>query len=103
MTTYRITPKAQRDLVAIGRYTRRKWGIRQRNAYITKLRRRIEWLAGNPRLGTARDDVESGYLSYPEGEHLIFYIAFSDRIDIIGLPHRMMDIARYFGANADPF
>jgi plasmid stabilization system protein ParE len=36
-------------------------------------------------------------MSYPEGEHYVFYLIYPDRIDIIGVPHRLMDIPAYFG------
>jgi toxin ParE1/3/4 len=93
---YRITPRAGRDLAAIGRYTVGKWGRKQRNAYILRLRKRIEWLSDNPNLGTHREEIRPGFMSYPEGEHYIFYLIYVDRIDIIGLPHRLMDIPAYF-------
>ena len=43
-------------------------------------------------LGKPRDDVAKGYRCYPQGRHLIFYIYDDSSVDIIGLPHRSMDI-----------
>jgi toxin ParE1/3/4 len=96
MKKSRITPRAGHDLVQIGCHTQQTWGFEQRNRDIGRLRRRIEWLARNPNLGTRRDEFRAGIISYPEGEHLIYYIIYPERIDIIGLPHRQMDIPAHF-------
>jgi plasmid stabilization system protein ParE len=33
----------------------------------------------------------------PQGSHLIFYLIGADAIDIIGVPHKQMDMPGYFG------
>ena len=37
-----------------------------------------------------------GYYCFPEGQHLIFYPIHKHRIDVIGVPHKAMDILDYF-------
>jgi toxin ParE1/3/4 len=56
------------------------------------LNARFAWLADNPRLGRHRPDINQRYFSFPEGEHLIFYRIEGDTIEIIGVPHRLMDV-----------
>ena len=89
---YRVTPRAKRDLVEIARYTLKTWGAERRDAYLGDLERRFAWLSENPRLGRRRDDVAPGYLSFPQGAHVIFYVVRGDAIDIIGVPHGAMDV-----------
>jgi len=91
MKTYRVTPKAERDLLAIGQYTLEKWGEEQRNIYLQNLVNRFAWLCEYPDLGIKRDEIKEGYLSYHEGKHLIFYVVSDDFIDIIGVLHERMD------------
>ena len=93
---YRVTPRAYRDLLAIARYTMKIWGRAQRDAYLRDLENRFRWLADNPGLGRCRDDIHAGYYSYPQGVHVIFYVIRDGEVDIIGIPHRSMDVAGYF-------
>ena len=92
----RITPRARDDLKNIGRYTERTWGKAQRNSYLKNIEARFQWLAGNPLLGKHRTDICEGYYSFPEGQHVVFYLTGSSAIDIIGIPHKEMDIISYF-------
>ena len=96
MPGYRVTPRALEDLKNTGRYTEQQWGKRQRNTYLRALEKRFSWLAENPRLGKHRTDVVEGYYSFPEGEHVVFYMIGEENIDIIGIPHKEMDIITYF-------
>lgn len=92
----RITPRARDDLKNIGRYTERTWGKAQRNRYLKSIDARFQWLAENPLLGKHRTEICEGYHSFPEGQHVIFYLIASSAIDIIGIPHREMDTISYF-------
>jgi toxin ParE1/3/4 len=93
---YRVTPRAFKDLVAISRYSANKWGDARRSAYLSDLERRFRRLAKNPGMGRAREDLGTGYRSYPHGGHIVFYIVREDDIDIIGVPHAAMDLEDYF-------
>ena len=44
---YRVTPRAQHDLINIARYTERNWGKTQRNIYLKAIEARFQWLADN--------------------------------------------------------
>ena len=96
MPGFRVTPRAQEDLKNIGRYTERQWGKPQRNIYLKALEKRFYWLAENPHLGKHRPDVAEGYFSFPQGAHVVFYLIGDKGIDIIGIPHKEMDIITYF-------
>lgn len=96
---FRITPRARQDLIDIGRYTAERWGSRQRDDYLRELDRRFSWLADNPRLGRHRPDVRTGYFSFRQGSHVIFYLIRDGGIDIIGIPHQRMDVVDYFSTD----
>jgi len=96
---YRIRALAQADLESIWLYTCEKWGVNQADDYLSALIKRLNWLAENPTLGKPRDDIKPGYLCFPEGMHLIFYIlkttSSHKQVEIIGIPHQSMDIGEY--------
>ena len=96
MQLFKITPRARDDLKNIGRYTEQYWGRARRNAYLKELEVRFAWLADNPRIGRHRSEIHDGYYSFPQGEHVVFYLIGDSRIDIIGIPHKEMDILSYF-------
>lgn len=89
---YRLTPRAVADLDAIADYTIDQWGTDQLERYLGSLVRRFDWLCENPLAGRERNDVHPGYRSFPEGNHIVFYLISKDHIDIIGIPHKSMDV-----------
>lgn len=89
---FRLTPRAAADLDEIANYTMEECGPAQMEDYLRSLNKRFEWLAQNPLAGRERNDVHPGYRSYPEGSHVIFYIVSDEYVDIIGIPHKAMDI-----------
>jgi toxin ParE1/3/4 len=93
---FRLTRWALRDLDDIADYTLRRWGASQMEAYLRRIDARIACLAENPDLGRRREDVGKGYCCFLEGSHLIFYVLSEDRVVVIGLPHRAMDVGRFF-------
>ena len=93
---YRVTPRARKDLINIGRYTERTCGKSQRNIYLKEIEARFQWLAVNPLHGKHRIDICEGYYSFPQGQHVIFYLVGDTFIDIIGLLHKEMDTINYF-------
>lgn len=88
---FRLTPAALDDLKDIARYTQNKWGKKKCTVYLRALDSRFTWLAENPTLGLSRNDIQSGYLSYPEGKHIIFYRKCGDWIEVLGILHQSMD------------
>jgi toxin ParE1/3/4 len=96
MHSFRITLRARDDIKSIGRYTEQHWGKTQRNIYLRDLESRFVWLANNPLLGKKRSDIAEGYYSFPQGEHVIFYLIGQQGIEIIGIPHKEMDVISYF-------
>lgn len=77
--SFRLAPRAYDDLKNIARYTRQQWGEAQREKYVRAPDERLRWLAEHP--------------------HLIFHLIGTDAIDIIGVPHRHLDVPGYFGVS----
>lgn len=96
---YRVTLRARDDLLNIARYTENLWGKKQRDIYLKLIEKRFAWLAENPLLGKHRTDIQLGYYSFPQGQHVIFYLIGQNVIDIIGVLHQQMDIVGYFNAS----
>lgn len=96
---YKITPRALNDFKKIGRYTERAWSKVQRNKYLKELEARFQWLADSPLVGKNRADICDNYYSFPQGQHVIFYLIENNFIYVIGIPHKDMDIISYFLVN----
>lgn len=96
MTAFHITPRAARDLDAIAGWTLPHWGAGRMETYLNSLNDRFNWLAMHPTAGRARDDIAAGYRSFPEGQHVVFYIVQAGAIAIIGIPHQAMDVGVLF-------
>ncbi len=62
---YTLRQLAQNDLEEIWLYTMQEWGIAQADKYFSALISRFEWLSENPQIGKRRDDIKSGYYSFP--------------------------------------
>ncbi len=93
MPSYRVTRKAQADLIAIGWFTAKEWGIPQRNTYLKQLDRCFSQLSESPKLGVACDFIALGYRKFPQGSHIIFYKQDQkDLIEIIRVLYESMDI-----------
>lgn len=94
--TFRVTHRAKKDLINIAKYTERTWGKVQRNQYLKNLENRFNWLSNYPFSGKHRAEIHKLYYSYPQGQHVVFYLISENAIDIIGIPHKDMDIIGYF-------
>lgn len=95
---FNLTPRAKDDLHGIWRYSVQTWSEAQADRYITQIYERFSWLATRPRTGRHRPEICEGYYCFPQGSHLIFYLMRDGGIDIIGVPHKEMDILNYFDA-----
>ncbi len=88
-----VTRKAHADLISIGRFTAKEWGISQRNSYLKQLDNCFHQLAENPELGTACNYIAKGYRKFPQGSHIIFYRqSIQGVVQIIRILHKTMDV-----------
>jgi toxin ParE1/3/4 len=70
---FRISRRAERDLLSIGEYTLRPWGEAQAARYIDELEDCCLTLANNPGLDRRGDDVRPGLRRLEHGRHVVFY------------------------------
>ena len=97
MPSYRLSPEAKKDLLAIRAYTQNKWGNQQARKYIDALEKKCAELAQSPHIGRERPEIKSGYRSLAEGKHVIFYRVGDGGIDILRILHGRMDIEHRMG------
>lgn len=93
--TYRLTRRARRDVLDIWRY------IAQDNEaaadrFVDLSVRHFQRLGENPRIGRRRDELRSGYRSFPVGAYLIFYRVASPGVCIMHVVHWRRDLKAYF-------
>ena len=94
--SFNLTSRAWEDLRGIWNYTAEVWGKVQADSYVTRLYERFLWLSERPRMGKHRPDIYNGSYCFPQGFHLVFYQIRDKGIDVIGIPHKEMDIHDYF-------
>ncbi len=95
MTRYRLSRKAAEDILEIGRFTQRRWGVARRRAYLADLEASLVLLAGNPYLGVDRSDARADFRSHPIGRHVIFYKPMPHGIDVVRILHAAMEARRH--------
>ena len=92
---YQFTDKAERDLEGIIDYTIQEWGVSQANTYLDGLETRAQLLAENPDLGTTRDTLSEGLLSFPYESHILYYKKQARGIVIVRVLHQHMDPVKH--------
>ncbi|WP_454296197.1 type II toxin-antitoxin system RelE/ParE family toxin [Salana multivorans] len=95
MSTYRLTPAAQRDLSSIWDYTEERWDVRQAETYVDDIRAAVQRIADDPRHGRSCDEIREGYRRYGIGSHVLFYRQRPDGVDVIRMLHQRMDPTRH--------
>jgi toxin ParE1/3/4 len=97
MNSYMVTRKAHADLIKIGRFTEKEWGIAQRNKYLKLLDESFQQLSENSDIGITCNYIAEGYRKFPQGSHLIFYkLNPEGGILIIRVLHKSMDVELKF-------
>jgi toxin ParE1/3/4 len=92
---YQFTAKAERDLESIIDYTAQEWGASQANTYLDGLESRAQILAENPDLGSARETVFEGLLSFPYESHILYYKKHARGFVIVRILHQHMDPVKH--------
>jgi toxin ParE1/3/4 len=93
---FRLTPRAERDLQDIWRYTARRWSLDQAEIYISSLLDTLDALAQEPTLGRAAEDIRRGYRRQNSGSHVIFYKTEKYGVAVIRILHQRMNLASHF-------
>ncbi len=91
MAGFRLTRRAEEDLLAIGDYSQRTWGDEQCARYLDQLEHCCQRLANNPKLGRACDEVRQGYRRIAQGKHVVFFRKHDEEtIIVVRILHERM-------------
>lgn len=71
-------------------YSSEQWGVQQTTRYIDDLTETFDFLAENPKAGTACDHIRNGYRKYPVIRHVIYYREAAYGVEIIRVLHDRM-------------
>ncbi|MBF0266596.1 MAG: type II toxin-antitoxin system RelE/ParE family toxin [Gammaproteobacteria bacterium] len=96
MATYKVSVRANQDLLDIGLFTEQNWGRAQRNKYLDEIDLQFQKLADNPHLGISYNEIRASYRGQLVGKHIIFYIPYNYGVRIVRVLHQNMDYKKHF-------
>lgn len=76
---YRLTRRAAADLRRIYLESVRDFGVAQAEAYQAGLRRSLDLLGANPKLGRERNEISPSVRIHPSGVHVIVYLVGAEK------------------------
>ena len=94
---YRISKKAERDLLDIWQYTLDNWSKEKANKYLRTILETFEQIGKAPFVtGRCCDHIRIGYRKQKLGKHIIFYkISNTNTVLISRILHEKMDFERH--------
>ena len=99
MARFRLTVRAEEDLLRIGAYTLDRWGALQAARYLDELEACCQQLGDAPSLGRRCDAIRPGLRRMEHGRHTLFYRAQPEGVAIIRILHQdMLPLAAAFAA-----
>ena len=87
---FRLSRRAEADLLSIAEYTLRTWGENQTVRYVDELESCCRMLADRPALGRACEDVRPGLRRMECGRHVVFYREDARGILVSRILHQRM-------------
>ena len=87
---FRLSRRAEADLLSIAEYTLRTWGENQTVRYLDELESCCRMLADRPALGRACEDVRPGLRRMECGRHVVFYRKDAGGILVSRILHQRM-------------
>lgn len=95
MTRYRLTRRAEDDIISIYLEGARLFGLPQAERYHGELERVFRMLSENPRVARERPELSPAVRIHPHGAHVIIYLADDDGgVLIVRVRHAREDWAR---------
>ncbi len=92
----RLSPRAQRDVVHILRYTAEHWGMQQLARYREKLETAFAAIQTNPDAGYRREDLPFTHRLYLVGSHVIVYREeASGELSVVRILHQRMMLSSH--------
>jgi len=96
MARYKLSGKADGDLVAIARASILQWGVKRAEAYVLGLHETFQQLSEFPDIGQDASAIRTGYMKMECNSHIVFYRKIADGILIVRVLHGHMDFRRHF-------
>jgi toxin ParE1/3/4 len=96
LKTIRFSPAAEADMGAIWDFSATRWGLDQADSYIDAIRDACQALAQGTKHGLPAE-VLPGFQKYLCGSHVIYFLDFPDRLDVIRVLHQRQDAELHFG------
>jgi toxin ParE1/3/4 len=96
MSGFKLSVEAVADLVAIGDYGMKTFGLAQALKYHLALESRFELLAQFPRIGMPSYDLRPGLYRFPYESHMIFFTIETEHIYVVRVLHAKADFKRHF-------
>jgi toxin ParE1/3/4 len=94
MGSYRLSLQARSQIRDIGRFTRRRFGVYQAEAYHAGLERTFGLLADFPKMGVATDEIMIGLRRFRFQSHVVFYTEDGSGILIRAVLHARQTLRR---------
>jgi len=91
-----ISLPADKDLEGIFDYTSENFGLDQAVKYVSSFDSTFELLIANPIMGRERSEIRKNLLSTVNENHIIFYRILTNRIRIVRILHRSLDLQKHF-------
>lgn len=93
MKTIAFLPAAEADINAIWDYTADGWGPDQADSYTDAIRDACYALARGTKQG--RPSVLQGFQKYLCGSHVVYFLDYADRLDVVRILHQRQDAERH--------
>jgi toxin ParE1/3/4 len=90
MAVFRISVRAEANLLSIGTHTLRTWGEAQAALYMSELEACCQMLADNPALGRTCGHIRPGLRCMEHGKHVLFYREEAANILVSRILHQRM-------------
>ena len=90
MAAFRVSRRAEVDLLGIGDYTLRTWGEVQAARYMNELEACCQMLAENPRIGRRCEYIRPGLRRMEHDKHVVFYREKPEGVFISRILHQRM-------------
>ena len=94
---FKLSGAAARDIEIILERSMIDFGIRQTEQYYNSLKKCLEHLGKNPKMGVDVVDIQFAYRRFSHQSHVIFYRINDEGIFIVRILHKRMDIDKHFG------
>jgi toxin ParE1/3/4 len=90
-----LSRRAQSDLDDIRDYSVEHFGTARAILYLDAIEQAFRRILSHPEIGVPMPDLAVRLRSVPVGEHRLFYRADGDRVFIVRILHKAMDVMRH--------